>query len=48
MCAFGWAIDVVDGAVEGGVGVPLSACGLDGLGELFSGEGFGAFEDHVF
>lgn len=42
------AVDVIDGAVEGRVGIPVSASGLDGICEFGSGEVFGAFEDHVF
>ena len=42
------AIDEVDGAVERGVGVPVAASGLDGVGEGFSIEVAGALEDHVF
>lgn len=42
------AIDVVNGAVEGSVGIPLATGGLDFLGEGGAGEVVGAFEDHVF
>lgn len=44
----GGAVDVVDGAIEGGVGVPVATGGLDGVCEGFSVEIAGAFEDHVF
>ena len=41
------AVDVVDGAVEGGVGVPVAAFFLHGLGQSGTVEGLGAFKDHV-
>ena len=41
------AVDVVNGALEGGVGIPVPAACLHRLGEAFGGVVAGALEDHV-
>ena len=48
LCAFTWAIDVVNGAIEGGVGIPFSARSLDGIGKVFAVIVFSSFENHMF
>ena len=45
--AFGRAINVVNGAVECGVSIPLAAGGLHGIGDRFAIVACRAFEDHV-
>jgi len=42
-----WAIYVVDRAVKGGIGVPLSPHGIDGGREFRSREGVRALENHM-
>ena len=41
------AIDVIDGAIKGGVGIPVAAACLHGLGEAFGSVVASAFKDHV-
>ncbi len=41
-------IDVVDGPVEAGVGVPLASGRIDPGGKFVAGKGPGPLEDHVF
>lgn len=45
---FGEAVDPVDGAVEGSVGIDVAAALLDVFGDVFGGAFLGAFEEHVF
>ncbi len=42
------AINVVDGSVKGGIGVPLPSIGIHCSGQFRSCEGGGALENHVF
>ena len=41
-------IDVVDGPIQGGVGIPLPSRGVDAGGQFRSRKGIRAFEHHVF
>ena len=43
-----WRIDVVDGAIKGGVGVGITARTVDGFGQFTVRKTPRAFKDHVF
>ena len=44
---FSGAVNIVNGAVKTGVGVPLAAGGLDFLREGLAAEAVGSFKNHV-